>query len=390
MITKNVVAGFVTGTVALGASVAVGERTAFAVLLGLTCVGLAIGRWRGRDRSRPVSRTAAAVSGRAGRAPWRAVAGRRWRGPPPWCADPWRRRGVDPCDRRARRGSLPHDADAAEDGRGHTASGITSPGGRGRWWVRRVQRGPLPVAHDGRRGGDRPGQPDQLLPLPAAAARGGERRPRTPADLGLAGRHAAASVHPRPGEVDELDLAQRTVRWIDPEGGRHSSTYDRLVLAVGSVHKLMPIPGLSEFAHGFRGIPEALYMRDHLIRQIALAAATDDPRERGPLHLRRRRRGLHRHRGDRPGPAVHPRSCAPARLGGDDVRWCCSSAAVRCSPGSTSTSRATADRVLRERGVEVRTGESVEEATADGVRLTPASTCRRARWCGASVSAPTR
>ena len=48
MITKNVVAGFVTGTVALGASVTVGERTAFAVLLGLTCVGLAIGRWRGQ------------------------------------------------------------------------------------------------------------------------------------------------------------------------------------------------------------------------------------------------------------------------------------------------------------------------------------------------------
>ena len=82
----NVVAGFVTGTVALGASVAVGERTAFAVLLGLACVGLAIGRWRGRDRSGPVLRTAAAgrrergvdrpVTARAGHR-WSAVAGRQ-------------------------------------------------------------------------------------------------------------------------------------------------------------------------------------------------------------------------------------------------------------------------------------------------------------------------
>ena len=36
MITKNVVAGFVTGTVALGASVTVGERTAFAVPVSYT------------------------------------------------------------------------------------------------------------------------------------------------------------------------------------------------------------------------------------------------------------------------------------------------------------------------------------------------------------------
>ena len=77
MITKNVVAGFVTGTVALGASVTVGERTAFAVLLGLTCVGLAIGRWRSRNRS--TSRTAGA--GRRARGadrPARAGAGHRW------------------------------------------------------------------------------------------------------------------------------------------------------------------------------------------------------------------------------------------------------------------------------------------------------------------------
>ena len=68
MITKNVVAGFVTGTVALGASVTVGERTAFAVLLGLTCVGLAIGRWRSRSRS-------ASPTAGAGRV---ARAGHRW------------------------------------------------------------------------------------------------------------------------------------------------------------------------------------------------------------------------------------------------------------------------------------------------------------------------
>ncbi len=65
-----------------------------------------------------------------------------------------------------------------------------------------------------------------------------------------------------------------------PRAGAASCGYDRLVLAVGSVNKLLPIPGVAEHAHGFRGIPEALYLRDHVTRQIELAATTEDPRER--------------------------------------------------------------------------------------------------------------
>ena len=52
------------------------------------------------------------------------------------------------------------------------------------------------------------------------------------------------------------------------------------MLAAGSVNKLLPIPGVAEHAHGFRSVPEALYLRDHVIRQIELAAATDDQHER--------------------------------------------------------------------------------------------------------------
>src|SRR3569833_851012 len=50
-----------------------------------------------------------------------------------------------------------------------------------------------------------------------------------------------------------------------------------LVLAAGSVNKLLPIPGVAEHAHGFRGLPEALYLRDHVTRQVELAAAADGP-----------------------------------------------------------------------------------------------------------------
>ena len=68
--------------------------------------------------------------------------------------------------------------------------------------------------------------------------------------------------------------------WTDPEGRQGSTDYDHLVIAAGSVNKLLPVPGLAEHAHGFRGIPEALYLRDHMTRQVELAAATDDEDER--------------------------------------------------------------------------------------------------------------
>jgi NADH dehydrogenase len=53
-------------------------------------------------------------------------------------------------------------------------------------------------------------------------------------------------------------------------------TYDRFVLAVGGVNKLLPVPGVAEYAHGFRGLPEALYLRDHVTRQVEPAATSDD------------------------------------------------------------------------------------------------------------------
>src|SRR5690242_20946546 len=52
------------------------------------------------------------------------------------------------------------------------------------------------------------------------------------------------------GTVGGVDLDRRTVRWTDPEQRPGEITYDRLVIAVGSVNKLLPIPGVAEPAHG--------------------------------------------------------------------------------------------------------------------------------------------
>jgi NADH dehydrogenase len=187
------------------------------------------------------------------------------------------------------------------------------------------------------------------------------------------------------GEVDGIDLDRREVRWLDPEDRRGQLTYSRLVIAVGSVNKLLPIPGVAEHAHGFRGIPEALYLRDHMTRQIEMADATDDLDERatrctfvvvgagytgtevaaqGVLYTDE----LHKR---------HP------RLGQRKPRWLLLDVARTVLPGLDPRLARTADTVLRERGVDVRLGVSVEEATHQGVKLTDGSfvATKSLIWC---------
>ena len=174
------------------------------------------------------------------------------------------------------------------------------------------------------------------------------------------------------GEVDGIDLGRADGRTTPiPRASRGELSYDRLVIAAGSVNKLLPVPGVTEHAHGFRGIPEALYLRDHITRQIELAGRHRRSRGTGgAVHVRRGRRGIHRHRGGRAGRAVHRRSW-PATAGRgwrlSRSAGCCSTSPTGCCPRWTSGCPRTADAVLRERGVEVRMGPSVQEATLDGV-----------------------
>ncbi|KAB1149833.1 NAD(P)/FAD-dependent oxidoreductase [Streptomyces luteolifulvus] len=187
------------------------------------------------------------------------------------------------------------------------------------------------------------------------------------------------------GEADGVDLEGHTVRYTGPEGDRGTLPYDRLVLAVGSVNKLLPIPGVAEHAHGFRGLPEALYLRDHVTRQMELAAAADDPAScaarctfvvvgagytgtevaaHGKMYTDAQVRKHPLRRGIRP-------------------RWLLLDIAPRVLPELDEHLSRTADRVLRQRGVEVRMGTSVKEATSDGVLLTDGECVdtRTLVWC---------
>ena len=174
------------------------------------------------------------------------------------------------------------------------------------------------------------------------------------------------------GTVSHVDPEQKVVHWTGPEGSAGQVGYDRVILTVGSVNKLLPIPGLADHAHGFRSIAEAMYLYDHILRQLELASVAADPEERrarctfvvvgagytgtevaaqGQLLTTRLARTL-------PG------------LAGQPIRWLLLDTAPRLLPELDPRLSRTADRVLRRRGVEVLTGQSVAEAGDGYVQLT--------------------
>ncbi|MFI9759683.1 NAD(P)/FAD-dependent oxidoreductase [Streptomyces sp. NPDC051963] len=186
------------------------------------------------------------------------------------------------------------------------------------------------------------------------------------------------------GEADGVDLDARTVHYRDPEGSRGTLPYDRLVLAVGSVNKLLPVPGVAEHAHGFRGLPEALYLRDHVTRQVELAAAEDDP---GSCAARCTfvvvGAGYTGTEVAAQGQRYTDAQVRHPLRGGIRPRWLLLDVAPRVLPELDEHLSRTADRVLRQRGVEVRMGTSVKEATHDGVLLTDGEfvETRTLVWC---------
>src|ERR1700734_2576527 len=187
------------------------------------------------------------------------------------------------------------------------------------------------------------------------------------------------------GTVTQVDPRQKMVSWVGPDGSSGELGYDRVILTAGSVNKLLPIPGIADYAHGFRTIAEAMYLRHHTIRQLELASVATDPEERqarctfvvvgagytgtevtanGQLMTTRLAKTM-------PG------------LGGQEIRWMLLDTAPRLLAQLDPRLSKTADRVLRRRGVEVRMGQSVSDALEGYVQLSTGEkvSTRSQIWC---------
>lgn len=70
----------------------------------------------------------------------------------------------------------------------------------------------------------------------------------------------------------------RKVATVQPiSGPAREITYDHVIVAPGSVSRTLPIPGLHEQGIGFKTIGEAIFLRNHVLDRLDVAAATPDP-----------------------------------------------------------------------------------------------------------------
>ena len=83
------------------------------------------------------------------------------------------------------------------------------------------------------------------------------------------------------GRATELDVARGRVE-VETLEGHVTVSYRDLVVALGSISRTLPIPGLAEHALGFKNLADAIYLRNHVLQRLdaADAAATDEHRER--------------------------------------------------------------------------------------------------------------
>jgi len=76
-----------------------------------------------------------------------------------------------------------------------------------------------------------------------------------------------------------LDEDARTVE-VETESGMAIVEYENLIVALGSIARTLPIPGLAEHGLGFRDLADAIQLRNHVLRRLEAAAAAPERAER--------------------------------------------------------------------------------------------------------------
>jgi NADH dehydrogenase len=175
----------------------------------------------------------------------------------------------------------------------------------------------------------------------------------------------------RIGAIVGHDPEAKTVTLRAKYGETETMPYDQLLLALGSTSRVLPVPGLAQYAVGFKSLPDAIYLRNHVIETLEEANATEDPRRREELltyvFVGGGYAGLEA-LAELQDFAADAMDCYPrARLHG--MRWVLVEASDRVLP---EIDRELADYALRElrgRGIDIRLQTTLEEVTADSARL---------------------
>ncbi len=194
------------------------------------------------------------------------------------------------------------------------------------------------------------------------------------------------------GRATAVDLDAGTVAYTDPEGEAGQLSYDRLLLAPGSVTRMFDIPGLAEHAIGLKTVTEALYLRDHLLARLESASVvTDSGRRRAALTFVVVGAGY----------AGVELTAQMARLTTNllplypqlqagDVHWLLVDVAKAVMPELGASLGTSALELMQQRGVDVRLGVSASRVTPTQVTLTDGTTldCSTLIWCAGVTASP--
>src|SRR3954454_15515598 len=202
--------------------------------------------------------------------------------------------------------------------------------------------------------------------LPGAAA--GTLEPR---HVVVPLREALDRTDLRIGAVVDADPDRNTIRVQSLEGHVEELAYDQLVVAVGSVSRTLPIPGLAEHGLGFKSLPDAIELRNRLLRTLEAAETLDDPAEREAwlsyVFVGAGYAGLE-------GLAELQDFAADVidlypRCRTQGMRWILVEARDRVMPEIPADLADFATTNLRGRGIAIRTGTTLDAVTEDEVTL---------------------
>jgi NADH dehydrogenase len=176
------------------------------------------------------------------------------------------------------------------------------------------------------------------------------------------------------GRVDSVDLAQHRLLFTDLEQRTRELSWDRLVLTPGSVTRLFDIPGLAKYARGLKSVAEALYLRDHVLEQLELSCLEEN------AELAQARRTIvvvgASYSGTELVLQLRALTHAAAKQMGFDpasVKFLLLDLAEQVMPEVGEKLGARAQKVLRQRGVDVRLGMTLNEVHPGHVVLSDAS-----------------
>lgn len=193
------------------------------------------------------------------------------------------------------------------------------------------------------------------------------------------------------GTVDAIDPDAKTLTVHRGDDAPLELSWDRLVLTPGSVTRLFDVPGLAEHARGLKTIAEAVYLREHFLRQLELADHDDDP------EVCRARRTVVVVGASYAGTELVAQLRAladaySARRGHDpsDIRFLLLDTADRVMPEVGERLGDKALSVLRERGIDIRLETTLREVTDEHVVLTDDTVVptRTVAWVTGVTGAP--